>query len=355
LLLMEYNGKGGLEPERRELCLFHALSPAWVKPGQRVAVTNAPTEFGKIDAAMTFDERGATVAIAARFHTPPAAYRIRVPYFKRLTGFESDAAAKRQEGDSIVVSPDTTKLTLRWEDKPDAHRGTWEDLLTEYRKADTFDGVDAAGRPIIGHHEPFLLDDEKLASPQPLSFDLVRQAFLHEYARRTAKAERTIPVRAPVMLTTAQRQAEFERQRPARDPRVQGIAVDKPTAASAVYGNYAPSLAADGNAADLQSSWQADPYPQWWQVDLGQATTINRIHVFPYWGGGRYYRYTVEVSSDGAKWTRVADKSRNTAPSTAQGDDLPIPPVETRYVRVNMLYHSLNGGVHLVEVRVFSK
>jgi hypothetical protein len=74
----------------------------------------------------------------------------------------------------------------------------------------------------------------------------------------------------------------------------------------------------------------------------------------PIWGPNRYYRYTVEVSKDGRVWQQVADMSRNTTPATPQGDLHQFPPREARFVRVNMLYHSLNTGVHLVEVKVFS-
>ena len=109
----------------------------------------------------------------------------------------------------------------------------------------------------------------------------------------------------------------------------------------------------DGNAGDLASSWQADPYPQWLQIDLEKPVKIDRVQVFNWWGGGRYYRYTVEVSTDGQSWTRVADLSQNTRPATPAGDLHHFAPRLARFIRVNVLYHSLNPGVHLVEVRAF--
>ncbi len=59
------------------------------------------------------------------------------------------------------------------------------------------------------------------------------------------------------------------------------------------------------------------------------------------------------VSKDGENWLQVGDKSKNTAPSTPAGDEFAFEPVETRYIRVNMLYHNLNKGVHIVEVQAF--
>ena len=42
---------------------------------------------------------------------------------------------------------------------------------------------------------------------------------------------------------------------------------------------------------------------------------INRVHVFPYWGNARYYRYTVELSSKGETWKQVnVDKPHRQLP-----------------------------------------
>ena len=61
----------------------------------------------------------------------------------------------------------------------------------------------------------------------------------------------------------------------------------------------------------------------------------------------------MEASADGTAWQRVADLSENTEPAAPAGNDFRFQPIDARYVRVNMLKHSLNAGVHLVEVRVF--
>ena len=181
-LVMEYGGKCGLEPGQRELWLFHALSPAWVTPGAHVAIKNAPTEFGRISATMTFDCTGAEVRIAGTFHEQPAGIRLRVPYFKELVSFKTNAARCRRDGDCVVVSPDVTRIGLQWRDKPGANLHTVEDILTDYRAANRFRGV-KHGRAVIEAGKPFLLDSEVSDAPQPLSFELVRNTFQYEYAR----------------------------------------------------------------------------------------------------------------------------------------------------------------------------
>ena len=100
-------------------------------------------------------------------------------------------------------------------------------------------------------------------------------------------------------------------------------------------------------------SWQTDSYPAWLKIDLEETVKIDRVVVVSYWGGGRWYRYTVEVSRDGDRWRRVVDMRRNKRPATPRGREHRFEPVKARYVRVNMLYHDLNRGVHLIEVKVF--
>ena len=126
----------------------------------------------------------------------------------------------------------------------------------------------------------------------------------------------------------------------------------KVTSSSGTQHPQNPELAVDDNL-DLASSWWAGPAPQWLQVDLGKVYSTDRIEIFPYWDGHRYYQYTVEVSTDGKAWTTVLDKSANTTPSSNQGDEVRFSPRLARFVRVNMLRGSANEAVHLVELRVW--
>jgi hexosaminidase len=123
------------------------------------------------------------------------------------------------------------------------------------------------------------------------------------------------------------------------------------TAAS--HGLSSSFKAADG-VVDLEEYWDGSPYPSWWQVDLGSVCIISAVDIFTYWDGSRYYQYTVDVSTDEKNWKQVVDAGSNTTPATRNGIRHTFDPVDTRYIRVNMLKNSANIGVHLVEVRAFS-
>jgi hypothetical protein len=346
MVVMEYGGRGGLDPDQRELRLFNAIPAGWAKPGQRAAVDEAITEFGTVDASLTFRADGADLAVKPDFHTPPARLVLRVPYWAEFQRLES--AGGSVSNGWIFLPAGATSARLFWKPKPDAHDGTWPGLLSDYRRERGFwPGKRSEAPPL----KPVTLTDAERGQPaEPLSFDLVTRALDHEFATRLSAGGTPWIVKPPPLLTEAERAKLFGNK---WDAATLGIAVGKPATASATSGDYDPARAVDGDAAHLLSSWQADPYPQWWQVDLGKTVSVNRIHVFPYWGLNRSYQYTVEASADGTAWQRVADLSENTEPATPAGNDFRFQPVAMRFVRVNMLKHSLNAGVHLVEVRVF--
>lgn len=181
-LVYEYGGMFGLKPEERDLYIFSVLSPAWVQSGKRLVIQEVPTEMGTVFARMDFKEGGATVSIRNNFHQQPGAIRIRIPYFKKLVRFTTDAKKSHMEDGCLVLSPEVTTVQIDWEDIP--MRGVSEELLNAYRACSTFEGVDEKGCAIIKEGKAFLLPAEKQNKKEILSFDLVLKNFLYEFNRR---------------------------------------------------------------------------------------------------------------------------------------------------------------------------
>ncbi|MCY3020833.1 MAG: family 20 glycosylhydrolase [Planctomycetota bacterium] len=166
------------------------------------------------------------------------------------------------------------------------------------------------------------------------------------------KIEKSTTVKA-ALFAAGKRQGEIWGRAYAFVNYEKNLTTGKPVTASGVEAGCGAENAVDG-IVDLNAAWWAGPYPQWLQVDLEKACKLNRVHVFPYWGGGRYYQYTVEASLDAKTWTQVVDASKNTKPSTPEGFAHDFAPTEARYLRLNMLKNSANQGVHVVEFRAYS-
>ncbi len=184
LLIYEFGGKAGIENGKRDLYLFPTISPAWVGAGKHISINNAPTEFSNITSRMTFTGNGALITITTSFKEQPQFIKIRIPYFKELVKFDSDAKISKSEGGCITVSPDVKNLTITWKDKPNVDKGLFEELLTAYRSSNSFEGVDDNGFQIVKNHQPFLVDSERKNQNDTLSFNFVLKTFLHEFERR---------------------------------------------------------------------------------------------------------------------------------------------------------------------------
>ncbi|WP_412543012.1 discoidin domain-containing protein [Longispora sp. K20-0274] len=121
----------------------------------------------------------------------------------------------------------------------------------------------------------------------------------------------------------------------------QNVALNKPASAQSAQGSRVASLAVDGDPTN-NSYWSADPYAQWWKVDLQSLYTLSSVSITNYVDGSRYYQYNIQASTD---WTTIATKS-NTAVATSAGDSYPVN-VQARYLRVNITFNSANAGVHI--------
>jgi chitodextrinase len=130
------------------------------------------------------------------------------------------------------------------------------------------------------------------------------------------------------------------------------IALNKPSSSSGAEYGHQSSLANDG-VVSSSNWWGANPYPQWWMVDLEAVYEVNRVVIVNYYDGVRYYRYTIEASLDGTSWSTIVNNSTNTTPAASSGVSFTINNVQARYLRVNMTYNSANVGVHIVEFEAY--
>lgn len=131
------------------------------------------------------------------------------------------------------------------------------------------------------------------------------------------------------------------------------LATAKPVTTSIKsQGGHIPEDIVDG-IADNDSGCHLSPSPQWLQVDLEKVFSINKIKIYTYYDGSRYYQYNVEGSTNGKTWVKLVDMSENNKVSSLEGNEHKFEPVKVRYVRVNMLKNSANRGVHLNELLVY--
>ncbi|MGE5549054.1 MAG: polysaccharide lyase family 7 protein [Bacteroidota bacterium] len=126
------------------------------------------------------------------------------------------------------------------------------------------------------------------------------------------------------------------------------LALGKPvTYSSQQTGNEASHI----NDGDPVNRWSASSYPQWVRIDFGTTYAINKTELVPY--QNRAYQYKVEVSTDGATYTQVVNRTANTTGGALLTDTFAS--ANARYVRLTVTgcYNYTGGWASICEFRVF--
>lgn len=95
--------------------------------------------------------------------------------------------------------------------------------------------------------------------------------------------------------------------------------------------------------------------PTYFQIDLGNAYSIDKIQVWHYYSDGRtYYSTKTEVSEDGINWFIVYDSAASgTYAETSSGKTFTFSLRKARYIRDWLNGSTANTGNHWVELKVW--
>ncbi|MFG2668552.1 discoidin domain-containing protein [Streptomyces sp. NPDC048387] len=118
------------------------------------------------------------------------------------------------------------------------------------------------------------------------------------------------------------------------------------TASSAESSSLGAANAFDGSASTRWASAEGKD-PQWIRVDLGAGATISRVRLA--WEAAYAKAYRIEVSADGASWTRLAEEKAGNGGT----DDFTGLSGKGRYLRVYGTARGTAYGYSLFEAEVY--
>ncbi|NPV46853.1 MAG: hypothetical protein HPY69_07835 [Armatimonadetes bacterium] len=121
-----------------DLHLLSALSPAWVQPGQRIEVRDAPTAFGPVSMAVVAEDDRLRVSLPNTFRNAPARLWVRIPWFLAVERVEVDGEAVDPGAGEVLVPSGAREMVLYGATRPDTPPLSYEqavaDYKTEYRR-----------------------------------------------------------------------------------------------------------------------------------------------------------------------------------------------------------------------------
>lgn len=344
-----------------ELHLLAGVPDWWLAGGREIRAERLATDFGEVSLVVRGTGAGVEVELVKPARTAPKRIVLHLPRSRPL--------AKPIEGVDVVVREDQKE---KWD---------YAKVVSLFRQEK--DPKSPEPRPYeeaVLHELPSRLkaQAEGLADPDRAVFQ--RQAkveLIHPdkdgrirytldgkapdaaspaYARPIV-LEGTTTVTARCFDTAGKALGSVFQERYTRANVEENLTTGKPATASQTGNGELPEFAVDGmvevRSAFEPTFWGAAPYPQWWMVDLEKVANLNEVHLYTFWGEGRYYQYTIEGSLDGKTWLILADGSKNARAADENGHKHTFGPMPVRYIRVNMLKNSANMGVHIVEVRAY--
>jgi len=119
--------------------------------------------------------------------------------------------------------------------------------------------------------------------------------------------------------------------------------------------DHTPEKTIDGLGAlsgDPDSRWAAEPMPEELTFDLGTIRTVSKTRLSFYnWNAGRYYDYSISISTDHNNWITIIPQRISVSNEEWTVDE--FTPVEARYVRVHFINNNQSPWAGLWEAEIW--
>ena len=119
-----------------QLHLLSVVSPDWIGKGKEIAVSNAPTWFGKVAFRLTQpSDDEAILTLAPDFdpaHTPKQIV-LHLPFFMDVKSATVDGKPAHTTDDTLVVAPTAKEIHLHWSLRPDAPHLSYDRAVDDYK------------------------------------------------------------------------------------------------------------------------------------------------------------------------------------------------------------------------------
>jgi hypothetical protein len=125
--------------EGDQLHLLSVVSPEWIGKDKTIAVSGAPTSFGKVEFKLTQPSAGeAILSLKTEFTAAPREIVVHMPWFVDVQNATADGKAIRAAHGMLTVPPGTKEIRLRWTIRRRApalsYKGAVEDYKAEYAR-----------------------------------------------------------------------------------------------------------------------------------------------------------------------------------------------------------------------------
>lgn len=123
-----------LREESRDLHLFPAASPAWMKPGGKITLTNASTKFGRVSITVTTQPDRLVIDFDQQWQVVPRYVWFHVPEFAEVVSVLVDRQTATPQADLIALSPHARRVELVWKNAGGSRRTSLAATIDDFRR-----------------------------------------------------------------------------------------------------------------------------------------------------------------------------------------------------------------------------
>lgn len=120
--------------EGDQLHLLSVVSPEWIGKDKTIAVSDAPTSFGKVEFKLAQPSAGeAVLSLKTEFTAAPRDIVVHLPWFVDVLNASADGKAIRAANGVLAVPPGTKEIVLHWTVRPTAPHLSYESAVDDYK------------------------------------------------------------------------------------------------------------------------------------------------------------------------------------------------------------------------------
>lgn len=136
-----------------DLHLLSVLSPSWAKPGNKIEIKRAPTEFGTVGFEAAFRSGGLTLDLDLDLQREPDRIVLHLPWFITAASAQVDGRSIPVAGSQLQLPPQARRVEISWVRRTPAPALSYSRAVEDYQ------------REYRSHYEQFLKDGFPRAKP----------------------------------------------------------------------------------------------------------------------------------------------------------------------------------------------
>jgi len=117
-----------------DLHLLSVISPEWVQSGKEILVTDAPTNFGKVDFSLkSLSDTQAQITFHASFVDAPKRIILHLPWFMDTKSVTIDGKQLSISNDQVMLPLAVTNVRIDWKKRPSAEPMSYQRTVAQYK------------------------------------------------------------------------------------------------------------------------------------------------------------------------------------------------------------------------------